>query len=156
MSLPQMSPEDFRGKWYINMTNFPMWLKGDRTSPSLNYEPETRNGITGLKDKVIFTKGGKETSIEGFDKPINDTGARYSWRGNGLLWLLESKWQVLYFDREKQLMITHFDKTIFTPSGMDVISRKKQLSDNEIEEVFNIIKEKGFPSSPALQVIKQA
>lgn len=137
------------------MTNFPMWLKGDRTSPTLNYTVETRNGVVGLKDKVIYKQNGREKSIEGFDKPIDGSNTKYSWRGNGLLWLLESQWQILHYDKENQILLTHFDKTLFTPEGMDVISKRKKLTAEEIKKILAIVEELGFHNKPELIVINQ-
>lgn len=39
---------DLEGKWYIHQSNFPMWLKGDKTSPAFNYIPL-------LKRKKVYT-----------------------------------------------------------------------------------------------------
>lgn len=150
-----MKLEDFEGSWYINMTNFPMWLKGDRLYPTLNYQVREKNGVLGLKDTVKFHKNGKPDEIGGFDKPLDKEASKFSWRGNGLLWLLESKWQILYYDADRQIAISHFDKTIFTPEGMDVISKKKKLSLEEIEWVLQTVKENKFPAHPPLQEIAQ-
>lgn len=155
MLVESVTLEDLVGTWYINMTNFPMWLKGDKTSPTLNYKISERNGVKGLEDEVKYTDNGKQKSIKGFDKPLNDQLTSYIWRGNGLLWLLSSKWDLLYLDQEKQIAITHFEKTIFTPEGIDVISKKKKLSEEDIKDIMGIIEKNKFPLKSKLEVIRQ-
>lgn len=125
------------GKWYIILSNFPMWLKGDKTNPTFNYKVAERDGIKGLIDEVKYTQNGKIKTINGFDKPLNVENTSFEWRGNGLLSLLSSKWQVLYIDTTENWAIIYFEKTLFTPKGYDVICREKQpnaLIMSKIEE----------------------
>ena len=37
--------ELLQGRWYIHFSNFPMWLKGDKTNPTFNYTIEKRGDI---------------------------------------------------------------------------------------------------------------
>ena len=73
--------EDLEGKWFIHFTNFPMWLKGDKTHPTFNYT--VKNG--GLTDAVAYEKNGKHKSILGFDKPVDKTNQQFVWHGRGIL-----------------------------------------------------------------------
>ncbi len=155
MLVERMQLEDYVGSWYINMTNFPMWLKGNKSNPTLNYKVGERDGVMGLEDEVRYTENGKSKSIKGFDKPLDDKCTSYIWRGNGLLWLLNSKWDLVYIDKKKQIAITHFEKTLFTPEGIDVISKKKSLSDEEIQMVTGIMKDVNLTVKGELKVIKQ-
>lgn len=120
--------ETLQGTWYIHFSNFPMWLKGDKTNPTFNYTIEKQGGIEGLKDEVIYLKKGKQKSIVGFDKSTNTTNTQFIWRGRGFLSLLKSRWQVLYVDPTNTWAVISFEKTLFTPSGYDVISKNKQIS----------------------------
>lgn len=130
-----MTLETLQGKWYIHFSNFPMWLKGDKTHPTFNYTIEKRGGIEGLKDEVIYFKKGKQKSIIGFDKPINKMNTQFIWRGKGLLSLLKSEWHVLYLDPTNTWAIIGFKKTLFTPSGYDVISKNKKTP-NGFEQIM--------------------
>lgn len=133
--------EILQGTWYIHFSNFPMWLKGDKTNPTFNYTIEKQDGIEGLKDEVIYLKKGKQKSIVGFDKSTNTTNTQFVWRGRGLLSLLKSKWQVLYVDPTNTWAVIGFEKTLFTPSGYDVISKNKQISSDFEEIVKGKLKE---------------
>jgi hypothetical protein len=140
----QISLSDLEGRWYIVQSNFPMWLKGDKTSPSLNYTVERRGTTTGLRDEVLSWKRGKEQSILGFDTPLDSTNTRFVWRGNGLLRLLQSAWEIVYMDAANEWAIIHFEKTMFTPEGYDVIARSKQLSAHSLELIRAKLSEIGI------------
>ncbi|MFY8001903.1 MAG: hypothetical protein ACOVSW_25150 [Candidatus Kapaibacteriota bacterium] len=141
------------GKWYILLTNFPMWLKGDKTSPTFNYTVETQNGITGLRDEVQSWKNGKKQQILGFDTPLDETNHRFQWRGKGLLSLLSSRWEIIYLDVTKEWAIIHFEKTLFTPEGYDVIARSQRISPETLASIQSILLELSINAS--LQPIVQ-
>jgi len=85
------SLELLEGRWYIHLTNFPMWLKGDRTNPTFNYTVQEKNGVLGLKDEVAFFKNGKPKAIHGFDTPLNAENTKFEWRGSGWMKILKSR-----------------------------------------------------------------
>ena len=99
------------GQWYIHLTNFPMWLKGDRTMPTFNYKIGKKNGKEGLEDQVQFIKNGREKSIKGFDTPLNEHNTAFEWRGKGWMKVLKSRWTILYFT--ERWAVIYFDKTLF-------------------------------------------
>lgn len=127
---------DLSGKWYIIQTNFPMWLKGNKTNPTFNYTFQIRKHQAILLDEVIYTKKGKEKKITGYDKPDDLTNTLFTWRGKGILKLLKSKWKILYLDKADQWAIIYFEMTLFTPAGYDVISRKPVAS-SKINQAIN-------------------
>ena len=140
----KISLQTLEGRWYIHLTNFPMWLKGDRTNPTFNYSVQEKNGIIGLKDEVQFIINGEQKSIKGFDTPLNIENTKFEWRGRRWMKILKSRWQILY--STKKWAIIYFEKTLFTPEGYDVIARDETLSDDlliEIEAKLNEL-ELGF------------
>lgn len=134
---------DLEGIWYINQSNFPMWLKGDKTSPTFNYTIVNKKKGTFLLDKVKYLKNGKEKSINGIDKPLNTDNSKFIWRGKGILSLLKSKWETLYINTDNQWAVIYFEKTLFTPEGYDVISRNTTLSKEIEQDVKNKLNELG-------------
>ncbi len=119
--------EDMQGKWFVVRSDFAMWTKGDKTNPSLNYLIKKKGKRTGWMDIVVYLKKGKQKKISGFDTSQNSENTQFIWRGKGLLKLIKSKWGILYLDRNKQWAIIHFEKTLFTSAGYDVISRNKKM-----------------------------
>ncbi len=143
MANEKINLQALEGKWYIILSNFPMWLKGDKTNPTFNYKKSEKDGVLGLIDEVKYTQNGRTKSINGFDKPLNTENTSFEWRGNDLLSLLSSKWQVLYFDIMDNWAIIYFEKTLFTPKGYDVICREKQPNNlimRKIEEKLRELK----------------
>ena len=135
--------QELEGKWHIILTNFPMWLKGDKKNPNFNYKIAERDSVMGLIDEVKYKQNGQTKSINGFDKPLNIENTSFEWRGNGFLSLLSSKWQILHLDSTKQWAIIYFESTLFTPKGYDVICRDTQPSSlimRNVEEKLRVLK----------------
>lgn len=132
------------GKWYIHYSNFPMWLKGDKISPSFNYGlPENQNGDY-LTDEVTYLKNGRLQSIRGIDKAVNPNKTRFVWRGLGLMRLLKSNWSIQYMDPQYQWALIQFDKTLFTPAGYDVIARAQEPDDQEVAKMLKMLQDSGL------------
>jgi len=123
------------GTWFICATNFPMWLKGDKTNPTFNYSVTTKNDKRVLLDEVKYIKNNKEKTITGYDYQSESDSAAFTWRGKGILSLLKSRWKVEMIDPAGQWAVISFSKTLFTPEGIDIISRAPTLSADKIEEI---------------------
>lgn len=139
------------GVWYVNMSNFKMWLKGNKHNPRFTYALKVRKGITGLDDVVSYNQSAKEKQIKGFDKPLNESATAFVWRGKGLLILFKSKWEIVY--QNDTWAVIHFQKTLFTAEGYDVISRQKNVEEPILENIRLKLKE--LKVADNLQVIKQ-
>jgi hypothetical protein len=100
-----------------------------------------KENVMGLKDEVKYTQNDRTKSINGFDKPLNIENTSFEWRGNGLLSLLSSKWQILYLDTSKQWAIIYFEPTLFTPKGYDVICRENQPNSLVMRKVEEKLRE---------------
>jgi hypothetical protein len=112
------------GTWYIQLTNFPMWTKGNRTQPAFKYGLGNKNGHPGLTDEVSYQKNGRKKFIRGFNTSNHEKNTAFIWRGKGILSLLSSNWKILYFSEEEGWALIFFERTRFTPEGFDVITRQ--------------------------------
>ncbi len=130
------------GKWYIHYTNFPMWLKGDRTHPAFNYTMDVRNDKQGLLDEVSYIKNGKQKFIRGFDFPDEKDEKSFIWKGNGWMSILSSKWKVVHISDDKQWALIEFEKTLFTPAGFDIVCRTKELDAQRVASIELYMHEK--------------
>lgn len=133
--------EKLVGKWHVAMTNFPMWLKGDKTNPTFNYSLENKGNITGLKDEVTYFQNGRSRSIRGFDTPDHEKNSAFIWRGKGLLAMISSKWKILYFSEEEGWALIFFERTSFTPEGFDVITRVEKPNEKTVEHIRKRLQE---------------
>lgn len=129
------------GTWFICGTNFPMWLKGDKTEPTFTYSLiEKPDGTAILLDEVRYVKQGRSRTITGYDYPDPRDSTAFIWRGKGLLSLLRSHWRVALQDPKGQWAVIWFSKTLFTPEGIDIISRQPQLSPADIDHINRLIR----------------
>lgn len=115
------------GTWFIIGSNFPMWLKGDKTDPSFTYTLVQKQGSEVLLDEVRYIKNKKERTITGYDRPDKSNPKAFTWRGSGWLAIASSSWEVKLIDPEGEWAVIWFSKTLFTPEGIDIISRRPQL-----------------------------
>ena len=129
------------GVWYIVLSNFPMWTKGDKIKPNFNYNIETKNGIRGLSDEVKFLKNGKTKSIKGWDRPTDQENTKFIWRGSGLLSNAKSQWEILYRSEDFSWMVIHFEKTLFTPEGYDVVCKDPKDFLRNKDQIFKKLTE---------------
>ncbi len=123
------------GTWFIISTNFPMWLKPNMHNPTFTYTITQKKGEQVLLDEVKYLKNGKFKTITGYDHPDTENKNAFTWRGKGLLIIAKSKWQVRLLDEQKQWAVIYFSKTLFTPEGVDIISRNAGLDKAVLEEI---------------------
>jgi hypothetical protein len=129
-ALPPVDVADLLGTWHIQLTNFPMWLAGDKLRPTLAYRRIGDDRRIG--DLVSYTtRAGTQKQIAGYDTQDASNTAHFTWRGRGLLMLLSSDWYVVHLDASFGAI--YFEKTLFTPAGMDVISRAETPSPAALE-----------------------
>lgn len=79
----------------------------------------------------------KKKTVKGIDRPHANVGAAYNWRGRGWLKIASSHWEILAFGEEEGgWAVTFFEKTLFTPAGIDIYARRKEgLSEALIRQV---------------------
>lgn len=127
------------GTWFICYSNFPMWLKGDKTEPTFNYTITTRKGEKVLLDEVKYLKNKRQKTITGYDYQDEKDSTAFVWRGKGILGLLKSEWRVALLDPNGQWAVIAFSKTLFTPAGVDIISRKPEISESTLQEIKQLM-----------------
>lgn len=128
------------GTWFICSTSFPMWLKGDKTNPTFTYSITDKKGeTTVLLDTVRYQQKGVSKTLTGFDYQNPTDSSAFIWRGKGLLSLVRSKWKVVLQDPDGQWAVIWFSKTLFTPEGVDIISRTPQLPEKTLNHIKSLM-----------------
>lgn len=141
------------GKWYVVATNFPMWLDAKNTDPNFNYTNfREKNGKLIFDDCVMYSKNKKQKRIKGKDKQKQPDELKFAWRGKGLLALFKSNWRVIASDREGRWIVIYSTKTLVSPEGVDVIARKKNLSERELNDIITHL-DKAYISKP-IRILK--
>jgi len=142
-----------------------MWRKARNVAITYTPLPSASDAAPKLDDRVTYQslRGDKIKSVRGIDAPAGD-GA-WDWRGRGWLLVASSHWEVLGFgpsgaadaseigrgqEGGEAWVVTFFAKTLFTPAGIDIYSRRKEgLSEGMLEAVKRALAE-----SEALEVRK--
>jgi len=113
------------GSWIVAATNFPMWLTGERLSPTFTYELVSSSPLV-FTDVVTYLtaeteqKKSEEKTIVGQDTWRHD---ELVWRGKGLLRFFASHWTVSGASEDGNVVAIQFSKSLATPSGIDIIIR---------------------------------
>ena len=109
------------GRWSIAATNFPMWLKGDRTEPHFSYELLAQHPLVLSDDVSYLDAEGELKHIIGTDTFAWD---EFRWRGKGLLRFFASHWSVSGISPDGSVAVIRFSKSLATPAGIDIIVRE--------------------------------
>lgn len=111
------------GPWYVTHSTLPMWKKNKNVV--ITYTALESGAIDDLVEYNPIDSDKKKT-VTGIDQPDSQTKAAYNWRGKGWLKIASSHWQVLgHGEEDGGWMVTFFDKTLFTPAGIDIYARRK-------------------------------
>jgi hypothetical protein len=109
------------GTWRVAATNFPMWLDGTKLGPRFGYEVLGTDPLV-LSDTVSYRDAaGEEHTILGRDTWRRDG---FVWRGAGLLRVARSRWTVTGASDDDSLLAIRFERSLFTPAGVDIIARE--------------------------------
>ena len=120
------------GVWNVRSTNFPMWLTRERKSPRFAYDLVSENPLTLRDDVSYFTADNAEKHIVGTDKWAHD---HFVWRGKGPLKIARSRWAISGTNDDQTVVAIRFEKTLFTPAGIDILVREAV----EIDELRSLV-----------------
>jgi hypothetical protein len=127
------------GTWHLLYSSFPMWRKKGIADITFNYTLTKYNGKNGLIDVVRYFQDGKPKFIKGFDKPDENDPNAYKWRGKGLLMIASSKWRLEWIDPAESCIVISFEKSLFSPAGIDVLSITKSPSDKALSAALAFV-----------------
>ena len=119
-----LEPSLLVGRWYVIASTFPMWE--ERRDVTFGY------GVLGLRtlsDQVGYFDASGPHSIVGVDTQHQTVPTHFTWRGEGLLSLFTSEWDVAAVDEQKQWVVLTFGATLATPAGFDVIARTRAIDE---------------------------
>lgn len=120
------------GSWNVRSTNFPMWLTHERKSPRFTYSLVSENPLTLRDDVSYLTADNVEKHILGVDKWQHEG---FVWRGKGLLTIARSRWSIVGANDDSTVLAIRFEKSLFTPAGLDIIVRESA----DIKELRSLV-----------------
>jgi hypothetical protein len=103
-----------------------MWKKSRNVS--ITYTPLPSQ--PGAWDNLVTYRpisSDKQKTVKGIETPDASVPAKWKWRGKGVLKIASSEWEVLGHGKEEGgWVVIWFEKTLFTPEGMDLLARRKE------------------------------
>jgi len=148
LSKAEFPTDAFEGQWYVVQSTLGMWKT--RKDVTITYTPHTPPPNLAYNDHVQYRASSSPSSkplssvvgistllpTQGAASPDAEHAAHFKWRGSGLLKIASSKWQVLGYDIQEGWAVTFFEKTLFTPAGLDIYVRQPgALSKERMEEI---------------------
>ncbi|EJT97318.1 hypothetical protein DACRYDRAFT_119442 [Dacryopinax primogenitus] len=152
LSKAEFPIDAFQGKWFVIQSTLGIWKT--RKDVTITYTPHTPPPNLAYNDHVQYRSTSSPSSkplcsIVGIStllptaaqsstdtQPHQEHGAHFKWRGSGWLRIASSKWQVLGYDLQEGWVVTFFEKTLFTPAGLDVYARQPgTLSSERLSEI---------------------
>ncbi|MCJ1444866.1 MAG: hypothetical protein MMC23_005369 [Stictis urceolatum] len=119
------------GQWWVTHTSLPLWK--DKRNVTITYKtlPADKHGVVRIEDTSGYqaSNSDKVKTIVGADTPVDGDPGAFDWRGYGWLKVASSHWEILGWGEVEaggQWVATYFQKTLFTPAGVDVYSRSKE------------------------------
>ena len=134
------------GQWFLTFSNFSMWKHDDISDVTFNYTAAEKDGKPCFLDKVKYKKAGKSKSISGYDFADEQDSRSLIWQGKGWMFWIKSYWKIEWISEAQDCIVLSFKKTIFTASGVDIITRQKFPAPDVTERAKAYIS-----SSPDLQ-----
>jgi hypothetical protein len=123
-----------------------LWKGKRNVNITYSLPPADSAGVQKIDDLVQYQAVGSEKikSVHGIDTPTPGTPGAWDWRSKGWLMIASSHWECLGFgctDDDNQWIVTYFDKTLFTPAGIDIYSRNKEgLTRTTVEQILDALR----------------
>ena len=120
--------------WHVTHSSLATWK--DKRNVRIQYKPLDpssasipKDNTDKVDDSVTYQslKDTKVQTVSGTDTAAGTGRGEWNWRGNGVLKMITSHWEVLGWGEEdgtgNKWVVTAFAKTMFTSAGLDVYSR---------------------------------
>ncbi|KAI9804070.1 MAG: hypothetical protein M1825_001471 [Sarcosagium campestre] len=141
------STDWLKGEWFVTHSSLPLWKNKKNVIIKYTPLPPEKGGITHgtdlLDDLVSYQKIGSEKvqTVHGLDRVSGDDAGAWDWRGLGMMRIASTHWEILGYGalvrpgedgtlvyatqvpKPEDWVVTFFQKTIFTPAGIDLYFR---------------------------------
>lgn len=125
-----LSREQILGQWYITLTSSPAWRDKRNVSVTYSLLGATNQSNAPIDDLIKYQSisSAKLQTVHGTDTPSQTDPWAWTWRGNGLLRVVTSRWEILghgELEDRGQWIVVYAQKSIFTPAVINVYTREK-------------------------------
>jgi hypothetical protein len=108
------------GTWVLAATNIPVWIDGQRLSPTFTWQLVSAAPIVLADDASWESRSGEARHVFGVDTQV-DGG--FVWRGKGLQRLTSSSWQVAALSEDGGIATIRYSRSRLTAPGINVLVR---------------------------------
>lgn len=133
--------DQLSGTWYVTHSSLPLWKS--KRNVTLTYKPIDPTNASGnqdarnrLDDTVTYQtlSSDKIKTVHGIDTAAGQGADIWDWRGTGWLKVASSHWEILGYGQSagQEWAVSYFASTLFTPAGIDIISKSKEKPSIEI------------------------
>ncbi|EIM81083.1 uncharacterized protein STEHIDRAFT_86348 [Stereum hirsutum FP-91666 SS1] len=152
---PSISLDHIIGTWHVTHSTLPLWKNKKDVTISYTEPTYTPSGSPQSFNDIVEYRSlssppsKPRTVINGVDTldlaSPESAPTRFKWRGKGWLMIASSKWQLLGYNPPgedgEEWAVTFFEKTLFTPPGLDVYARtEKGLPEDLIKGIVESLK----------------
>ncbi|GEM_PF-841996 len=127
------------GRWYLQYSGSPLWSKEDVSKVTFNYKLIHRGETLVLEDKVEYMKNGKMRFRLGYDYPVEGIPMTFKWKGVGVNRFYRNRFEVTILTPD--YMVMFFEKTITSPTSIDILTRNKTITEEFKNQIFKEISE---------------
>ncbi len=128
---------NMEGRWYLQYTGSPLWHKEEIHTISFNYSVKHHGEELVLLDRVEYIRNNKMRFRLGVDFPVDGIARTFKWKGRGINRTFRKHFEVTIITDE--YMVLFFEKTLTSPTSLDVVTRSRTLSDELKNEIFSAI-----------------
>lgn len=127
------------GRWYLIYSGCPLWLKDDINTISFNYIVRHVGEELVLEDRVEYIKNGKMRFRLGYDYPVEGIQNTFRWKGRGVNRTFRNHFEVVILEAE--YMVLFFEKTLTSPTSIDILTRQRHIPQPLEEEIFQAVRD---------------
>lgn len=126
------------GRWYLQYSGSPMWVREGISTVTFDYKLLHKGEMLVLEDKVEYMRDGKMRFRMGYDYPVEDIPLTFRWKGRGLNRFFRNRFEISIFN--EKYIVLFFEKTVTSPTSIDVLTRDREVDDLLLDEIFDTIR----------------
>lgn len=127
------------GRWHLQYSGCNIWQKTEIHAVTFHYGAKHIGEELVLEDRVEYIRSGKMRFRLGIDYPVEGISRTFKWKGKGVNRTFRNHFEVAILTDD--YMVLFFEKTITSPTAIDILTRARIISDTKKEEIFQAIRE---------------
>ena len=127
------------GRWHLQYSGCHIWQKGEINAVTFHYGTKHLGEELVLEDRVEYIRNGKMRFRLGIDYPVEGIPRTFKWKGKGVNRTFRNHFEVSILNDD--YMVLFFEKTITSPTAIDILTRARIISAAKKAEIFQMIRE---------------